>query len=145
MGRIWTDNDRLKQAERIRNQKPWLKSTGPRTISGKRASSLNAYRHGHYTTEMKQILLYLRLQKKYIATLRFLSKQGKLVCLDDELIFENELNENPIKSIENDTKCVVKTVCFRQEKTHRKGWVFRNFIKTPEITQHQLSFLLPFS
>lgn len=89
MGRIWTDDDRLKQAERIRNQKPWLKSTWPRSISSKRASSLNTYKHGHYTAEMKQFFLYLRLQKTYISTLRFLKRQEKLVCLDDDNIFEN--------------------------------------------------------
>lgn len=103
MGRIWTDDDRLKQAERIRNQKPWTKSTGPRTIAGKRASSSNSYKHGSYTTEMKQIFRYLRLQKTYIATLRFLHKQGKLVCLDDDMISQNELNKNSTKSIQNAT------------------------------------------
>jgi hypothetical protein len=145
MVRVWTIKERLKQAERIRNQKPWLKSTGPRTVSGKRVSSSNSYKHGSYTTEMKQIFLYLRLQKRYIATLRFLNKQGKLVCLDDEPIFENELNKNPIKSIKNDTNRSVITTYFRQKKTHREGWVFENRVKRPDPTRHQLSFLLPFS
>jgi hypothetical protein len=112
MGRIWTDDDRLKQAERIRNQKPWTKSTGPRTISGKRASSSNSYKHGSYTTEMKQIFRYLKLQKNYIATLRLFAKQENLRCLDDVHIFENELNKNPIKSIKNATNRNIKDAHF---------------------------------
>lgn len=151
MGRIWTAEERLKQADRIRNQKPWLKSTGPRSRSGKRISSGNAYKDGHYTTEMKQILLYLRLQKRYIATLRLLSKLGKVRCLDDDIIFENELNENPTKSIQNDTdgcdKIAYNNDNWPQKTRHQfPSWrVFKNFIERPETTRRQLSFSLPFS
>ena len=33
----WTPERRARQAERIRQTKPWEKSTGPRTIEGKAA------------------------------------------------------------------------------------------------------------
>ena len=110
MGRVWTIEERQKQAERIRSQKPWLKSTGPRTTRGKIASSRNAMRHGCYGTEFKMLSLYLKMQKHYIDTLRFMIKHDLFI---DETPFEisgNELNENPIKSIQNDTDRCVKTM-----------------------------------
>jgi hypothetical protein len=38
----WTAERRAKQAERIRQRKPWEQSTGPRTAEGKAISSRNA-------------------------------------------------------------------------------------------------------
>lgn len=108
MGRVWTIEERQKQAERIRSQKPWLKSTGPRTTRGKVASSQNATRHGGYSAEFRLMCRYLKLQKHYIDTLRIMRKSG--LFLDDSAIeiSGNELNENVIKSIQNDTNCGVK-------------------------------------
>lgn len=112
-GRIWTIEQRQKQAERIRSQKPWLQSTGPKTVAGKRISSRNATRHGCYGTEFKMICLYLRMQKHYSDTLRFMLKHD---LFDDETSFENsgnELNENVTKSIQNDTDRHVKAAIKR--------------------------------
>lgn len=39
----WSHERRLKQAEIIRQTRPWERSTGPRTKQGKAASSRNAY------------------------------------------------------------------------------------------------------
>ncbi len=38
----WTPERRAKQAEAIRRNKPWLRSTGPRTAEGKAIASRNA-------------------------------------------------------------------------------------------------------
>lgn len=38
----WTEERRARQAEIVRETKPWLKSTGPKTAEGKLASSQNA-------------------------------------------------------------------------------------------------------
>ncbi len=46
MSKEWTPERRAAQAERIKAFKPWLKSTGPKTKSGKKRSSLNALKHG---------------------------------------------------------------------------------------------------
>lgn len=39
----WTPERRAQQAVRIREQKPWLKSTGPKSAAGKAAVSRNAF------------------------------------------------------------------------------------------------------
>lgn len=41
----WTPERRARQAELIRQTKPWEKSTGPRTEEGKAISSRNAAMH----------------------------------------------------------------------------------------------------
>ena len=42
----WSPERRAKQAELIRSNKPWLKSTGPRTAGGKARTASNALKHG---------------------------------------------------------------------------------------------------
>ena len=42
----WTEHARTLEAARIRRHKPWLKSTGPCTSSGKAITSRNAYKGG---------------------------------------------------------------------------------------------------
>lgn len=41
MPRIWTDEQKARQAALIRRWKPWTRSTGARTPEGKRISSMN--------------------------------------------------------------------------------------------------------
>ena len=47
MAKGWTEERRKAQAERCRKNKPWEKSTGPRTAEGKARSSMNAFKDGH--------------------------------------------------------------------------------------------------
>ena len=47
MQSAWTPERRKRQAASIRETKPWLKSTGPRTSEGKKVSSQNATRFLH--------------------------------------------------------------------------------------------------
>ena len=42
----WTPERRAQQAERIRQQKPWLHSTGPKSEEGKAKVARNAYKGG---------------------------------------------------------------------------------------------------
>jgi hypothetical protein len=42
----WTLERRKRQAELIRNWRPWDKSTGPRTAAGKRSSAKRGYKGG---------------------------------------------------------------------------------------------------
>jgi len=63
----WTDERREKQAERIRRQKPWEKSTGPRSSKGKAVSSKNALKHGLYGAESEVIKALLRMNADFLA------------------------------------------------------------------------------
>ncbi len=67
--RQWTPEQRARQAQRIREYKPWIKSTGPKTIEGKKKSSRNAYKHGCYGAEIKAIFSYLAASRLLIKTL----------------------------------------------------------------------------
>ena len=42
----WTSERRARQAERIRQWKPWERSTGPRTPAGKAKAARNAWKGG---------------------------------------------------------------------------------------------------
>ncbi len=46
MANGWTPERRARQAKAIQRWQPWTKSTGPRTKSGKRAASGNAWKGG---------------------------------------------------------------------------------------------------
>lgn len=46
MARVWTEEQRQRQRERIMEWKPWELSTGPRSVQGKQVSSRNAYTGG---------------------------------------------------------------------------------------------------
>ena len=58
MSNGWTPERRARQAQMIRQWRPWEKSTGPRTIEGKAASSRNANKGGTWKTlrEMGRLL-----------------------------------------------------------------------------------------
>lgn len=47
MSNGWTPERRARQAELIRQWKPWAKSTGPRSHDGKERVSRNAWTGGH--------------------------------------------------------------------------------------------------
>jgi hypothetical protein len=49
----WPPARRANHAAAIRRWKPWTKSTGPRTSSGKAKSAQNAYKHGGYALRLR--------------------------------------------------------------------------------------------
>lgn len=64
----WTLERRKRQAEMIRQWRPWEKSTGPRTESGKQASARRGYK-GEVRAmlrELRQALREQRLEMKNI-------------------------------------------------------------------------------
>ena len=56
--RHWTPEERLRQAELIKNWQPWKQSTGARTPEGRARSSQNAYKYGlnKLQKDMRQLL-----------------------------------------------------------------------------------------
>ena len=62
----WTPERRAAQAERIRANKPWLKSTGPRTKTGKKKSSQNARKTGSRAQENRDAARALRLHAEFM-------------------------------------------------------------------------------
>lgn len=51
MANGWTEERRARQAERIKQWRPWEKSTGPKSEDGKKRASLNAFKHGVRSAE----------------------------------------------------------------------------------------------
>ncbi len=47
----WTEERRKQQAEICRKNKPWLKSTGPKTLQGKATVALNARKYKEWFHE----------------------------------------------------------------------------------------------
>lgn len=52
---VWTEERRQKQRETINRNRPWEKSTGPRTRKGKARASLNAVKHGVHSRSGREI------------------------------------------------------------------------------------------
>ena len=65
MAKGWTPQRRARQARLIRKWRPWEKSTGPRTETGKRTVSRNAYKGGTWKT-LRDLSRALREQKRRI-------------------------------------------------------------------------------
>lgn len=62
----WTPERRKRQSEMIKQWKPWKKSTGPRSESGKEAVKMNALKHGMYGSEWKSLKKQISDQKKFL-------------------------------------------------------------------------------
>lgn len=64
--RTWTAEARAAQAQKIRAHKPWLHSTGPRTVAGKARVATNALKHGNRGSTIKRFRRLLRLQALFL-------------------------------------------------------------------------------
>jgi hypothetical protein len=66
MTKGWTEERRRKQAEAIRQWKPWEKSTGPKTAEGKAVCSRNAVKNPDLHDALKEINEALRGSAAFI-------------------------------------------------------------------------------
>lgn len=82
MPRTWTPEQRAAQAARIRETKPWEKSTGPRSKAGKKRSSRNAVKHGNRTARIRDAHKALTLQSEF---LRLINAAMKYENFDDAI------------------------------------------------------------
>ena len=68
--RHWTPEERAAQRELIRNQKPWEKSTGPKTEAGKAVTSRNGTTHGMYSQSARDFREALHQARRLIVLAR---------------------------------------------------------------------------
>lgn len=73
----WSAERRAAQAERIRIQKPWRHSTGPRSAAGKIRVAQNAYKHGGRCATMRRLTAALARQARYIRDVKL---RMKILC-----------------------------------------------------------------
>jgi hypothetical protein len=73
MSRRWTEAQRQQLSERVRDWKPWEKSTGPRSVEGKKRAAMRALKTGEHAAD-------IRATRKIIAAQnRLLREIGALV------------------------------------------------------------------
>ena len=79
----WSERRRKQQACNARRNKPWTRSTGPKSDAGKAVSSMNAYKHGHYTAAYQAVRAALRLNRDFLryAALFFAFEQQRETIL----------------------------------------------------------------
>lgn len=69
MARNWFPEERQRQAELIRQHRPWEKSTGPRTEEDKQAVRHNGMTHGWRSEDIREVRRLLRAQREYVRAL----------------------------------------------------------------------------
>ena len=73
----WTPERRKRQSERIRQQKPWEHSTGPRSTAGKEASKNNNLKHGWRSAPVRELENILHEQRKFLRAAREIIKKSR--------------------------------------------------------------------
>lgn len=74
----WPPERRKAQAARIRAQKPWLQSTGPRTNAGKDRVKFNAVKHGNRAFLWRELRHVLKLHRIYLKQINQKMKKRRL-------------------------------------------------------------------
>lgn len=72
--RNWTPEERAKQADACRRNKPWTRSTGPKTRAGKARSRMNALKTGNYTPHWKALRRALLMNREFVRNVVFWTK-----------------------------------------------------------------------
>lgn len=99
----WTEERRARQREMMLRNKPWEKSTGPKTPGGKARSAKNSFKNGNYAQSWDYCRLALKLNKQFVKTVLSFTEAHyqEMNLLRAKNKLENELLKNPAKSIMN--------------------------------------------
>ncbi len=62
----WTAGRRAAYAARIRQHRPWTRSTGPRTAAGRARSCQNALKHGMRGAAARRLYALLGQQRRFV-------------------------------------------------------------------------------
>ena len=73
--RGWPPARRKAQSLRCRAQKPWLHSTGPRTLAGKLRTRYNGHKHGMTAAHWRTLTRALKHQRDFINKIRALREE----------------------------------------------------------------------
>ncbi|MFZ4702712.1 MAG: hypothetical protein ACOYMG_21930 [Candidatus Methylumidiphilus sp.] len=76
MARHWTIEERAKHAAAIRAWKPWDKSTGPKTVTGKTKARMNAVKHMNRCYQIRMAYKDLADTNRRIAMISEAIKNG---------------------------------------------------------------------
>lgn len=93
MTRQWTDQQRAEASKIAILHQPWKKSTGPRSITGKKKSARNSYKHGHFSCEHQVIRWYIRLAALRLKQIKAY-RTARLEKLRNELIAQRNPKGN---------------------------------------------------
>jgi len=106
--RSWTPAQRHAAAMRIRAQKPWRHSSGPKTNTGKARSSLNRYKHGMKSRLMAELNAALRDQNRYLRDInRWITACNAARRLG--------ISQTPWKDFHSSRQPAIKAVCFPEQ------------------------------
>ena len=94
----WTKERRAKAAARCRQNKPWTKSTGPKSKTGKLKSSLNAIKHGDHMQYHPDIDKFLKAQNAYLNLIISLKSEAAQ-CANIRMDLANELINKKLKNL----------------------------------------------
>lgn len=89
---VWSEERRQKQREIINRNRPWEKSTGPRSRKGKILSSRNAYKHGNRGRGRKALRRALRLNKAFVEAIKLYTVQELLEKSRTNELLKDRLN-----------------------------------------------------
>ena len=92
--RGWPPERRCQQAARLRALKPWLKSTGPKTRTGKARAAQNALKHGGRAVFMRKLAHMLALHRRLLRKIEADIQKSEASCLLSE--FPLHSSPNPL-------------------------------------------------